>query len=194
MVNHIRVGDCFPKIPSNARIVDPDTIYGTRTGHTWVRSGASFDGESEEIIYAEPGSTINSGGSASIIYVKAGAQLLRADEDFVLYEEGALSGGGSSVVKCPDLNFDYSEAPSPDDFASVSSEELSQFTIERIGDRIEVRTDAHIRDIQIYDLLGRLVHRQLESSAIDVRNWISGKYVIRVNFGSEAISKMIFVE
>jgi hypothetical protein len=188
----VYVGDCFPKIPDSAQIIDPDTTYGRHTGHVWVRGGAKYAAYGGDTIYAEPGSIVQKAG-IGMLYLKPGAEATGGRPDMVVYEEGASFEYADVSIRCPDLEFDYSEAPSPEDFASVSKE-LPQFSIKLSEERIELRSDAIIRDVQVYDVLGRLIHRQNDGSAFDLRDWIAGKYFIRVNFGNAVITKAILVE
>jgi hypothetical protein len=185
------VAECFPKIPNDARIIDPDTSYGPKASkHVWVRSGATYFASDSETVYAEAGASIDGGDQyTTLIYLKPGAEQLGTYDALVVYTDG-VSGGH---IKCPSLNFDYSEAPTPEQYASVSSEK-PDFNIRRIGDRLEIATaDRYVRDIQIFDILGRSFYKQSGAGAISIAGWTSGKYIVRVNFGATAMSKLFSI-
>lgn len=182
---------CEPKIPATTAIDSTPAEEYYESPSVWVVPGgrASQFG-TDATYYVEPGGSIIRSMGSVIIYLKAGSTI-QGDwyGGAVIYESGAsldIRKDRGHFIKCPDLEFDYSDAPPYKiDQASVSRVRESTVRVypNPAVDRLTIEHKENlIREISIRNALGSeqlfVKPEGLGRTTIDVTALPAGLYFI----------------
>jgi hypothetical protein len=186
----VYVGTCTPSIPKSAVVDSIDNFQGHGISDIWVVPGGGYSGVDRWIVvYAEPGSTIYRIRDASVYYLKAGTSVRDAYEGNVIYEDGVgfqSTDRIRNLIKCPNLEFDYSDAP-PYKIQPASVSRVVGSTIQIYPNPSTVRLtiehkDNLIREISIRNTLGAeqlfMQPEGLGKTTIDVSHLADGLYFL----------------
>jgi len=205
------VYDCSkPIIPKDVIIIDKDTtIWEPRFSAYWVNPTAILELTSadHDTVFAEPGATIKSSVHchSNIYYLKSGASVQGYDDgdNICLYAAG--SSGGPSVygnMLCPDLNFDYSEAPNNPNVSSVANK-LQAISISVVPNPttgvISIQgAPSNDLNVSVLNLLGETVmelkNLQSPDFKLDLSKLVAGTYYIRFSSANSVVTKMVVRE
>ncbi len=109
----IHIFDCStPKIPHDAIVIDRDTTINVRNTTFWVNPGVTFSGGEYDTIYAEAGTSIVEQGYG-IVFLKSGASYVGGGAKILICDPaaGVTAKYGGPILKCSNLQFDYTDAP-----------------------------------------------------------------------------------
>ncbi len=113
---------CKPAIPKDAIVIRSDTTMAEHGGVYWVNPGVTLTfltlSDAKPLtIFAEPGASIPALAQCNIAYLKAGASY----KCLSVIQQTIVEGTGTSIsldpfnnatlVSCPNLDFDYTNAP-----------------------------------------------------------------------------------
>lgn len=184
----IYIGTCNPSIPKTAVVDSVSNFSGHGYSDIWVVPGGyldlSIDGP---VVYAEAGSTINRTWEG-VYYLKAGASVLYARDGILIYEDGVGFGSFDAELsfKCPNLEFDYSDAPpykiNP---SSVMREHGNTIQVypNPATDRLTIEhKQTRIREVSVRNALGAeqlfLQPEGLGKTAVDLSRLAAGIYFL----------------
>ncbi len=184
------IGTCNPSIPKTALVDSVENFSGHGYEAVWVVPGGSYSSyDNWVVVYAEPGSTIGILRSTSVYYLKAGTSVRAGSEGNVIYQAGVGFQDTlyfDNFVKCPNLAYDYSEAP-PYKINPASVSRVRGSTVQvypnPTSDRLTIEhPENHIREISIRNSLGAeqlfIQPEGLGKTTVDVSRLAAGLYFL----------------
>jgi len=198
------IHDCsIPSIPHDVIVVNSNSIVAEDHKAYWVNPGFTFYGAEEDTIFAEPLSTISGGGS-SILYMKQGSVLTSSSgNNGIIFADGASIKSSSSdfTLNCPNLDFDYSNAPpNPAHPTSSVKNDLTSvpFTVSPNPTDGMLSVQGLPLDnitVSIFNTLGETVMMQKIPPApdftLDLSKFAPGTYYIRFSSANSVVTKKI---
>ncbi len=213
------VYDCtIPVIPNDAIVISSDTALGDwddsslyyaysaiRNRTFWINPGVTVWTNTGvfnnvDTIFAESGANILGGGSQSIVYLKPGATA----SDCLVISDTGTSLTECTVLECPGLSFDYSQAPPNAIMAAyesvapaVSSEPIELFPNPTNGN-VTLQNLPLGANIMVMNVLGETVQtenaRGNTNLSLDLSNFAPGTYYIRIASGNSVTTKKMVKE
>ena len=206
----LHVFDCTPpSIPKNAIVIDGDSITTISHAAFWVNPGAKLQllNTSQDTIFAESGSVVAAQPRCSynIYYLKTGASITNeepAGANLCIFADGTSGGVGfdGSGLSCPNLNFDYSNAPYNPAQLSVSKDHFTLTSIMLFPNPTKGLVAVHglpLDDLNltVLDLLGKtvleLMNPHTADLTLDLSKLIPGTYYIRFSSANSVVTKMV---
>jgi PKD repeat protein len=186
----IQAVTCLPQIPSSAAVDSTISIEPFTNQDIWVVPGGQAGADYVANYYVEPGATFKSEADYLIVYLKAGAAYFGEYNNniAIVYEEGAGLKGidDEQLILCPNLEFDYSDAPpykiKPSSVSRVSGSTIQVYP-NPTTDRLTIEhADNIIREISLRNTLGAeqlFMHPEgLGKTSIDVSHLAAGLYFL----------------
>ena len=188
---------CTPSIPKSAVIDSAGVNYLPDHGENldvWAVPGGVVTDVWRSTVFAEPGSTIGrSSMGNNVYYLKAGVEFAStySRDDVAVYEEGVGFTDPNidiQLIKCPDLEFDYSDAPpykiKPASVARLNSSSVQVYP-NPVIDRLTIEhKESLVREIIIRNALGaEMIFVQPEGlgrTLIDVSKLAAGLYFLDI--------------
>jgi hypothetical protein len=212
------VFDCsVPPIPHDAYVIDKDIdLTSLDLSHAnekmriyaniWVNPGVTFIGGELDTIYAEAGSTIGN-GPGNIVFLKPGAIYNGRTASVVIADQAASVDpifAGGPVLKCSNLDFDYSNAPPniafpKSDVSAKAVAEAITLSPNPASGIIKVNdVPLNLMNVSVLNLLGASVMEITKPNAagfqIDLTNVTPGVYYLRFVMPGAIVTKKIVRE
>lgn len=144
------------------------------------------------MVFAEAGATVDMSEITTIYYMKAGSVLKDIWTGFIVYEDGAsiaeVEQRRDRTYHCPDLEFDYSDAPPykirPASVSRVKGSSVSIYPNPVASKLIIEHKETTIREVIIRNTLGAeqlfVKPEGLGSTSIDVSRLAAGLYFVDI--------------
>lgn len=206
----IHVFDCSnPSVPHDAIVIDSNQVSSTQNRTYWVNPGVTFYLNDGDTVFAETGANIvggtNRNTSQCIIYVKPGAvlNLPHGSSNSVIYANDAsisVHDAGDFTLNCPDLAFDYTNAP-PNKIVTdavqpdVSNTPIDVFPNPTTGTVAITGLPQSDLKLTVLDLLGATVLEQQNIHSTDASLNVSalapGVYYLRIASAHSVLTKKL---
>jgi hypothetical protein len=201
--------DCSdPVIPHDAIVINSDTSVVGPGKTYWVNPGFTLSFRTvfqEDTVFAEPGSTVI--GVYSLCYMKPGS-VFNTDggSNRVIFGDGASINAryDDFTFNCPNLNFDYSNAPpNPAHPSSSVKNDLTSVPItvspNPTGGMLSVQgLPSDNITVSVFNTLGQTVMVQKNPPApdftLDLSKFVPSVYYIRFSSANSVVTKKIVRE
>lgn len=187
----------------NATIPPTCTVFTAASGslavtltQIWVCSGAYPNVSGNyNLIYMEDGATLSLDGDSNVVYSKGNNYIYinpGSDVNGVIHEGTgsniANNGIGNTLLPCPTVIFDYTNAPSPGCGGVGIAEQAptSSITLQptAVTDLLRIKVDGMVtvREIWLLDSNGReVLHLAVDGSEpVDLRALSAGSYIVKL--------------
>lgn len=188
---------CDATIPPTSTVFTASSgTLATSLAAIWICDGGypSVTGN-YNLIYMEDGATLSLDGDSNVIYTKGNNYLYinpGSDVNAVIHEGTganiANNGTGNTLLPCPTVTFDYTNAPSPGciGVGVVEQSTASAITLypTAVTDLLQIKVEGNImlREVRLVDANGREVLRLPAdgSKPVDLRALGAGSYVVNL--------------
>jgi hypothetical protein len=190
---YVVVVSCFPSIPASSVVDSTAALDNHSVKDVWVVPGGVVGGYNGGAnYYVEPGGTVKPNGDYNVYYLKAGAAYFSsfARGSAIVFEEGAGMQGldREQLLKCSNLEFDYSDAPpykiNPASISQVEGSSISLYP-NPVASKLTIQhKEIPLREIIIRNTLGaeQLFAKPegLGMTLIDVSHLSDGLYFVDI--------------
>jgi hypothetical protein len=206
---NLHIYDCtFPSVPPDAIVIDSNATAEPNKTY-WVNPGFTLKLNDRDTIFAEPGSTISERGvNYSVLYMKHGSvlNLPKGGLNSVIFGDGASINTSSNDVftlNCPNLDFDYTNAPPNKTVLGGVHEDITTapITLSPNPTRGIVSVDnapLNLLNVSVINVLGVIQTEIAKPNAsnfqIDLTTLPSGTYYVRFVMPGMVVTKKIIRE
>lgn len=208
--SQIHIYDCTnPTIPHDAIVIDSNGVPSLSAKGYWVNPGFTFSPSDGDTVFAEPGSAITLSSRQRshncLIYLKHGAAYSapESSSNAVIYADGTsvtTQSGVNLILSCPNLDFDYTNAPPNKIVTSGVLEDSPTSGITLAPNpatgwvSIKGLPSGDV-NVSVMNILGETIIEQQDvrgpECALDLSKLAPGAYYARINSGRSVVTKVI---